>query len=260
MSVCAYGCVVRGEHVAGCPGVDEAGRECPGCLPRAAEAGVLCSRCWGRLQSAVRTMPSLLEQLWVVAGPGGGAAAPGGGRRPPGPGCLYPAALGAADDLVAVLWSWCEMVAVYQGVPAPLPRGLWSTDRRAGDIEVVGVRDPRAVASLVAWLSPRLEWCASRPWAGDMVGDLCPLAERAWGRWGSEEPDRRVRDVRCPSCGALSLVVRPPRVVGAPLRVECCRTGCGARLGEDEWDRARAWALVVARMGQDGEGDGAGGR
>ena len=68
---CASGCSIRGEHLADCDGtaVNRDGEviECRGCLPRPAEAGRLCGWCWGRLQSAVRTLPSLVEHLCEVA-------------------------------------------------------------------------------------------------------------------------------------------------------------------------------------------------
>ena len=63
---CASGCSIRGEHLPGCDGTasgwDGEVIECRGCLPRPAEFGRLCGWCWGRLQSAVCALPSLVER------------------------------------------------------------------------------------------------------------------------------------------------------------------------------------------------------
>lgn len=258
---CATGCVVRGEHVAGCPGVDGEGRECPGCLPRAAEVGVLCPRCWGRLQSAVRTLPALIGHLFEMAEPSlsspMGRFGGGGGRRSSGPRSLYPGALGAADDLVAMLASWCDQVAEALCVRVPVPSGLWVTEARTvvdpvtgvpfrSSREVAGVRRPEAADALVSWLAPRLEECARFVWVADMLADLGPASARASARWPVEEPERRVGDVPCPACGAVSLVVRPPRVVGAEEQVVCSRLECGRVMSAGDWARARA--VLVARV------------
>ena len=41
MSRCASGCVIVGEHLADCAGVDDEGRSCRGCLPCPSES---CAR------------------------------------------------------------------------------------------------------------------------------------------------------------------------------------------------------------------------
>ena len=267
LSACASGCTVAGEHLAECGGVDGEGRPCRGCRPRPAAVGVLCPRCWGWLQSTVRTLPALVDHLFEVAAPSvsspsGGS---GAGRVVAGPRCLYPEALGVADDLVAVLASWCGQVAEALGVRAPRPPGLWVTDAWAAadpvtgevwssDAEVVGVRDPGAAGVLVSWVSPLLEECAGLPWVADMLADLGPAASRASARWPVEEPDRRVTTVRCPGCGCLSLVVRPPRVAGAEEQVVCCLPACGRVLLPEEWARVRGWAVEVALAETGGEG------
>lgn len=61
-----------------------------------------------------------------------------------------------------------------------------------------------------------------------------------------EEPERRVTDVRCPRCGRMSLVVVPPAVVGAERMVRCTAAVCGAVLADEDWGRARRWAVAVA--------------
>lgn len=264
MSACETGCVVRGYHLADCDGTrpdrDGVGVvECRGCLPRPADVGVLCSWCWGRLQSVVRTMPALVEHLFEMGRPSTSCALGGAGCSvPAGPRGLYPDAVVAADDLTAALASWCAQVAEALDSPVPVPPGLWVTDAvervdpATGEAwvsapEVVGVRDPLAVRALAAWLAPRLDAVAGHPWVGDMLADLADLTRRAETRWPVEERERRVTDVRCPSCGAVSLVMSPPSVAGAEVLVRCTLPGCGRVLAEDDWARARGWALEVAR-------------
>lgn len=257
MSACVSGCSIRGEHVAECDGwmLDRKGErvECWGCLPRPAEVGVLCSWCWGRLQSVVRTLPALVEHLFECARPG--LASPSGrrdgGARPSGPRCLYAPALDAADELVAMLAAWCDEVAAERlGQEPARPAGLWLTAE--GDREVAGVLEASAARALVAWLDPHLEWCASQEWVGAMLADLGPASARAAGRWPVEELERRIRDVRCPGCGALSLVEVPPPVVGAERLVRCEAIECGRVMGEEDWARARVRAVVVARAELEG--------
>lgn len=261
MSACASGCTVRGEHLAECPGVGGDGMPCRGCAPRPASMGVLCSWCWGRLQSVVRTLPSLVEHLFEVAGqPGSSPSREDGVRRPAGPGCLWPEALSAADELHAMLAAWCVEVAEECPAVASVPPAVGSRFTRArvmldedtgepfvSDSVVCGVRSPSATRALVVWLDPHLGWVASQPWSAVMLDELGAETARASARWPAEEPERRVTDVRCPSCGAMSLVVQPPRVVGQEVQVSCRVPSCGRVLSEEDWGRARAWALEVAR-------------
>lgn len=117
----------------------------------------------------------------------------------------------------------------------------------SADPVILGPREPEDTRRLVAWLAPHLEWVAAQSWAADMIADLAPAASRALARWPVQEPERRVTDVRCPSCGAWSLVIVPPSVPGADRLVRCTLPACGRTLTEEDWDRARSWALAVAQ-------------
>lgn len=249
MTACASGCIQRGEHLLTCASPSD----CRGCQPREVVEGLLCGRCWGRLQSAVRTLPGLVDHLFEVAAPGvsspsGGSA---GGSRPAGPRVLYAVALDAADDLAGMLAAWCDLVAEQRlgRSQGPRPAGLWVTD----DGVVAGVRVPAAVGALAVWMEPHLAWCAGREWAVDLVDDL-RMVERVAARYPVEEPDRAVSGVRCPRCGAHSLVVRPVRVAGGSEQVVCSELACGAVLSEEDWERARAWELAIARTATAGGG------
>lgn len=253
MSSCVSGCCLRGEHLAECDGtaVDRAGEvvECRGCLPRAAEAGCLCSWCWGRLQSAVRTLPALVDHLWDAAVPSVSSPSgrTGAGRSSrPGEGMLYPAALVEVDELQAVLATWCDEVA--EECPDASGVTLEGLTRwTVWDHEAVGPRSAGATRRLVRWLDPHLGWCARQPWVGDMLGDLATACSRARARFPIEECERRVDTVRCPACGAWSLVVVPPAVYGADAVVRCVLPACGLVMSEEDWARTRERAVVVAR-------------
>nr|DAN70574.1 MAG TPA: hypothetical protein [Caudoviricetes sp.] len=253
------GCTVRGEHLPDCGGVGDGGRGCPGCVPCAASRGCLCSWCWGRACSVVLGLPPLVGHLFDVAGGAGLAASRGGGRRVPGSGCLYPAALGAADDLVAGVWWWCARLAGDLGERVPCPSGLdWAGGPGSGGWPrvVVGVREVGAARVLSGWLGARLEDAAGRPWVGEALGVLSRASAVASARWPVEEPERRVTVVRCPACGCLSLVVCPPRVVGAEEVVVCRLPACGRVLTGREWAALRVSALAAAREGEASRGVG----
>jgi len=81
-----------------------------------------------------------------------------------------------------------------------------------------------------------------------MLADLARLDAGARARWAVEEPERRVQDIACPSCNAYSLVVTPVRVVGGQEQVTCSRISCGRVLSSQDWERLRAWSVLVARM------------
>lgn len=253
MTECVRGCAVRGVHLPGCDGtgLGRAGEvaECLGCLPRPAEVGYLCPWCWGRLQSLVRTLPALIEHLFDMAAPSvrspSGRGDGGRGPRPGGHG-LYPEALAAADDLHAVLATWCAEVAEECPQAGPVPRVSRVT--RTPLVEVVGPVGRDSTRRLVGWLEPHLEWVASQEWVGDLLEDLGPASARAWARWPVVEPERRVTTVRCPRCGQRSLVVTPPSVRGAQETVRCSSRSCGLVLAEEDWASTRALALLTARQ------------
>lgn len=202
-------------------------------------------------------MPSLVEHLFAVAAPSLSSPSghTGGGATAPGPRSLYAPSLGVADDLVAMLAAWCDQLADDAGLLAPRPAGLWSVDvDDSGEVSAVaGVRDPSAARVLAGYLDNRLPVCAAAPWVGDLFEDLVPAVTRASAAYPVEEPDRRVRLVPCPRCGRRTLVFSPPRLVGAPVQVSCSSPSCGASLSEDDWRRARSWAVAAARMAAAGE-------
>ena len=249
MIACTSGCTIRGEHLADCDGTavrrDGETVECRGCLPRPAEVGVLCSWCWGRLQSTTRTLPALVEHLELVASPSiqspSGHTSEGGGCSRPSEGMLYPAATVEVDDLHSMLATWCAEVADERSLPHHMALTRWAP----GDgWEALGPSGPGATRRLVSWLDPHLEWVASQPWAGDFLAELLAASRRAESRFPVEERARR-SDVRCPACGCRSLIVSPPPAPGADVVVTCELPACGLVLAEADWEHARALAVAV---------------
>lgn len=249
MSACVRGCTLRGEHLPDCDGttVTRAGEtvECRGCLPRPAEVGVLCPWCWGRLQSAVRTLPALVDHLLEVAVPSlsspSGHMGEGGGSSRPSERSLYPAAAGEVDELHSILATWCAELADERPVPHPATLTRWA----AGDgWDALGPNGVGATRRLVNWVDPHLGWVARQPWAGDMIDELTTATRSAQSRFPVEDRPRR-SDVRCPACGCRSLIVAPPPVPGADVVVTCEVPTCGLVLTEEDWDNARALAVAV---------------
>lgn len=249
MSACVRGCVLRGEHVSDCSGSANSSegqsRQCRGCLPRVAEYGRLCGRCWGWLQSLVRTMPSLVDHLWVLAEPGVSCAlgTQSAGRARVGEGGLYPEALALVDELHAVLATWCVQIAAERGLEVPAWGTRWTEPDGQGDREAIGPSDPEGTRELVRWVDPHLAWCADQEWAGDLVADLAHVTGVALGRFPIERRER-VAEIACPRCGCLSLVVIPPLVAGASECVRC--RVCPLVLDEAGWARVRTQAVAVA--------------
>ena len=72
-----------------------------------------------------------------------------------------------------------------------------------------------------------------------MIADMQRVTSHATSRFPVEEQERRITDVRCPSCGARSLVHMPPAVVGADVQVRCTQPECGLVMTEEDWGKAR---------------------
>lgn len=250
MSACVRGCVLRGEHVSDCQGdrmlADGRKVQCRGCLPRVAEYGRLCGRCWGRLQSLVRTMPSLAEHLEAMAEPSVSSPM---GRMSVGAvsalgSSLYPEALGVLDDLHAMVASWCEQVACERGLHAPVEASRWTVADAGGEREPMGPAYWGATRMLVGWLDPHLAWCAEQVWVDALMEDLVVATGQALRRFPMERVERR-SEVPCPQCGCSSLLVSPPAVAGAD-EIAHCRV-CGLVLSEEQWALTRERAVAVAR-------------
>lgn len=254
-TACARGCTIRDRHLAACPDVIE----CPGCLPRLADYGLLCARDWQQLNGHIVEAASLVRHLRdEVADPdsaGGSAPASSGPRvyRDPSEGSVLSPAIGAADELHATLAELAERII--DGHPSrlhgPPEHGVWRSqqtlkhDPITGDpyvvrSQVIGIRDAAATEHLVAWLLPLLPWVAEQPWVVDVRNDLATIVQTTAHRWPLE-PDTRGRHVSapCPRCGHLSLHYSPATPARPTTVATCTHPDCAHTLTEDEWDTAR---------------------
>lgn len=150
---CARGCTLDGQHAPPCDGND-----CGGCLPRPADTGHLCERCYTALRRDLATAPSLINWLRQHVEPGGPRqdGKTTGTRNPPAP--LSADAVAAADDLHAMLASWVLLIleehpsrlhgpswegsAVRPVSKRTVDGGEWQA-RVYEDARVVGVEPPR---------------------------------------------------------------------------------------------------------------------
>jgi hypothetical protein len=228
VSECPTGCKRRGEHVEACRS-----DECRGCMPRAAEFGLLCGWCWQRLATDLAGIPSLVEHLREMGKPYAQTEPPGDGRSYRDPAFLdaMPAPWLAADELESLVASWALVVLEEHPVqPMRGPKaGPWHGD-------------------VVAWLTPHLPWCAEQEWAAEMRRELARDTSTLRARWPMPEDvePRKSVDVPCPRCDSRSLTYTPPRGGKHPFVVECGNPDCARVFSEDEWERFRALALISA--------------
>jgi hypothetical protein len=230
-SACLYGCTLHDHHTSDCPG------DCNGCLPRPADTGLLCAGCYAKLTEAVTSSPELLVRLHALGTPDAGARALTDdifNRRDPAESTILPPQWLDEDELSRLLGSWALLIL--------------------DEHPVRGMRGPNAApwnGDTAAWFLPHLPWCATREWAGEMRRELVGFVAQLRHRWpgvDDAEPPRHV-DIPCPRCDLISLVYTPPRYGGQAFRVECTDPDCARVFSEAEWERFRALALRVGRVG-----------
>lgn len=209
---CARGCTLRNQHTTDCPDDD-----CGGCLPRPADHGHLCERCYTTLRDHLAAIPELAAhaaartdgRLNTPTAPNTGGTTPGIAHVSPSP------AWDTAEETVQWAHAWAEATADTFGHAGPfryLRNGLPARD----------------LHTTVGYLLAQLERVVEDEW---MAVDLSDEArqhrrrlERAAGR---DELTHRLRE-RCPTCDQRSLV----REDGSD-RVEC--KGCGRLWTEEEY-------------------------
>lgn len=110
-------------------------------------------------------------------------------------------------SIAGVLSGWCDLVI---------------EERRLTE-------EPHLVAECLAILRRHVDWCASRPWVGDMWAEVDTLHAQLGALVGEPRPEQVGH---CPDCGGAFYL---PRTEYEPLR--CSR--CGA-----EWPRSH-WHLLA---------------
>ena len=235
---CASGCRILGQHLADCVGRQADGNPCTGCLPRPATEGTLCAWCYGRLTRAVADIPATITHLHLTAASSISASAKPLSDDPhthgdPAWTTVLPTAWIDADELDSIIDSWAHVVI--------------------DEHHAQPMRGPNASpwnGNVVGWITPHLEWIATRDWAFEMVRDLAEHVATLRHKYPSAddvEPARTI-DVPCPRCGLMSMIYTPPRYARQAFRVECTDPDCARVFSEDEWDRLKALALDQRRM------------
>ncbi len=278
---CLSGCMRGGRHLADCanPCPDECQRRCPdhctGCVPRTATGDLLvCPGCERRIEKAVGSIPDLV--VWIRSQDVPGArvlddTGGGGGRKAP-PAPLRLDAVDAADELHAMLASWCKLIVeeypgdlrgpdltgsvrsrrvladqtgdtVGLGV-AHLPRSadgrrtpghVDHLDIKGGWREGEWVMSSPATERAAKWLTNWLSWALAQPWADEFVREVSEAALTAEARWPRRERPTPL-PTACPGCGRRSLIWFAPNWVGAPAMIMCQADGCDEKVDEKDYD------------------------
>lgn len=236
---CESGCVSRGKHVSGCED-----SSCLGCLPRAAEVGVLCHWCWQQLSRSVLDIPVVARHLTFLAEPSLssplGKDSAGGGVA--GSVSLYAEELDYVDQMAAMFGAWALYIDDFVKGANPQMWGQWtfveSADRggsAAPSADDVPIRSTvEGLESVTRWMMQHLRWVAGQCWAPEMMREVSLWVNRAWGRWPHSERAHAV-PMPCPVCDQWSLEYRPPVVSNSPAIVSCSFPDCGRQWVDDEW-------------------------
>lgn len=233
MTSCTVGCVLRGEHRSTCDGSCHGcltwsaehrvtcNGSCSGCLPRPVDVGELCAWCWLRLRWDLAEIPGLVDHLHQLAEAMVNCSEVRSNGDPAERTVLHPAWLDA-DDLLSLVTSWARLVLEeYPGALAGPNSAPWHGD-------------------VVAWLAPRLEWCAAQEWAPEMRRELATEVSKLKGRWPTPdmvEAERYIPGVQCPRCDQASLTYTPPSLYRQPFQVVCQNADCARVFSEGEWTR-----------------------
>lgn len=226
-TACVTGCTLRDQHHDDC--THEA---CRGCLPRAADHGLLCARCFGALLDGLALVPVMLDHLTVMGRLAGDAHAKPLTDDPPthgdpAHGTVLPAATLAADELRRLVAAWADVA------------------RETHPANLRGHRARPWHGDAATWLLSHAAWAARQDWVDDLRTELAQTLATLRARWplpDDVEHDRAVPAVPCPRCDVVALRYYPPAHFRQPFAVACM--DCGRLFTEDEW--LRFSALVVA--------------
>lgn len=241
---CATGCRVRGKHATDCAGA-QCGEDCQrncrehcrGCLPRTTDGDLaVCKACVQRINRDVAEIPRLVAWISVHDVPSTGATRSKDyikrtKKAPPLP--FRADAVDDADELHALLVSWCQTVADEHphGLVGPDLRGSRITHKANGDPtgRVVGLAvskrtwrgadwspnssqantsdavpyqaaSERAAKWMLAQLAAGTDNPLAQGWAADMVTEICEAVRHAKRRWPTD-PEPEVIDPPCLDCG-----------------------------------------------------------
>lgn len=198
-----------------------------------AEIGQVCTRCYGRMDGALRQIPRLLSEVSLERGRGTGQHVTGS-REAPLPLLVDPldlsmpvrpgstgvrlrgawSALGGDPDQIGHLSVATELDGYAR---------MWAADRQE--------HGPHPqVPLLCPWLLDRLDWaCESFRAIDEFASTLSRLYGALYAANGLGSPRPQVRDRACPRCGLLTLTLEPSGYT------ECNNLECRTMLTEDEY-------------------------
>jgi hypothetical protein len=222
--LCETGCTYRGRHETSCACTTDCTEHpghCKGCLPRRADVGRLCQRCYDDTLTALRAIPDLAAA--AAARTDGRLNLP---KRPTADGIhavnADPAspspAWDTADDAITWAWTWAEAAADHL--------------THAGPLQYTTIGLPaRVLTACCTYLAAHLERLAAWEPAADFAAEARTLAHRLERVSGRDELTHRVK-TPCPSCDRRTLI----REDGSGA-VMCRNKACGRiwHDGELEW-------------------------
>lgn len=256
-------CVVRGTHLSNCDGWarrydletqqtrhayriswDPATREnvrtlieCPGCLPREAEIGFLCSAHVAKLRHAlsredgVRILVGLVSHLWSSDAAG---VSDGNDRVAAAFGSRWP--LAEARVTGNEIWRALDFVAFsfVLDVDAEPPRrtGTTARDGLASTLTVQQVAT--LVADVADFVDEHWEQAASHSGSAAALVRFVGVLQTALARFPLVDTEHRIPAVRCPSCGRMSMIWRPPLFHEDEVEIRCERDECG-HVADQDW-------------------------
>jgi hypothetical protein len=236
-------CVFYGEHTTGCSGEQRAwhpekkryiatGRECPGCLPRPAERGFLCSTCFEKLEATMSYADShtpVVEAVDLITHLRSIESAPTsddgirGGR--PGSRVIMPESWQQADELYKALAHVAISLADDWGLDEPewdVTASVLDGFNPEAPIEAVwGV-----TAYLVDFLASDLDRLVSKQHGAAAAVSWVAAFQRSDRAFARELKPRKIPMVRCRNCHKQSLEWVPPLKLRDPRVIRCRNEWC----------------------------------
>ena len=204
MSECVRGCVRARQHATDCNA-----NTCPGCQPRHAGHGLLCTRCHKQLTEWLQNAPGQHTLLHTLLSPNLSqelkALIDAHDIDPSAP--LNLEALTIALTLTDILSAWVEMLTTQHQLVGPdrlttqatwLPWPRWSYYAE----EVVWTDPPVLfeISSACIWLRAQIERLENCPGIGDLHNELGEIMGQAHALAPWREQVARLKGIECPEC------------------------------------------------------------
>lgn len=211
--------------------------ECSGCLPRIAEVGYLCSAHAAKVRAALgfesgrRFLVDLLTHMWSVESAG---VSDGNDRIASAYGSKWPLSTSRveANEVLRALDLVAFAIASDLDEPQPVIRYVTPRDgfRASTSVDEVAA----AVDDLVSFVEHFWERAANHEHTAEALVRLVLVVQTAMARFPLVDTEHRVPYVRCPECGRMSMVWRPPLYHEDEVEIRCDREECG-HVADQDW-------------------------